>query len=349
MWICSAHDKEKSIMFSVHKIYSTKIFAIALLIFVASCADSAGSTERIPSATSTDNVEVSSSRTPRAPESSPTPLEILSLATPIYTLIPKITNTPRPTNSPTWTPVPTLPRDEAFEALINLYRDNGGCQLPCWWGIHPGKTTWESAHEILAPLGPTWQFIVNETLDVYTFEFDVPKNMDLLEYLESDLWVKDGLIRAISLNTSWIEEDFDYSLSGILNIIGQPEEIWIKVNTDTMDLPLYVLDLFYPSKGILINSTGEARAVDNIAVTICPKEFRRGNFPPAILVWNPSRIYSYKNIGSDLLGESRDIGGEGFHPLGELSIDIDEEEFFNIYQDPMVDKCFDIDVTKLEQ
>jgi len=36
--------------------------------------------------------------------------------------------------------------------LVELLSDNGGCELPCLWGITPRKTTYQEAKSILAPL-----------------------------------------------------------------------------------------------------------------------------------------------------------------------------------------------------
>lgn len=326
---------------------STSLIAFTIFILLAGCTD-LDNHDGIPSTTSTNTVEVSVSWTPIVHLSSPTATEFSPSVTPTFTPLQTKNKTPRPKSSSTWTPIPTLPRDEAIEAMLSLYKDNEGCQLPCWWGIYPGKTTWESARKLLDPIRPTTRYVVNSTLDTYTFYLEVSQDMHPLKYVESVLWVKDGFVRAIALNASWIKEDFDYSLSGILRTLGQPEEIWIKVNTDTMmDLPFYELDLFYPSKGILINSSGEARAVNDIAVTICPKEFRRGKFPPGILLWDPSHLYSYQEIGSDLLGGSRDIGGESFYLLRKIAFDFNEEDFYNAYKDPTINDCFDIDMDKL--
>lgn len=269
----------------------------------------------------------------------------------ILTSTPTETITPQPKNLPTWTPIPTLKPDEALEIVLDLYADNGGCELPCWWGIFPGQTSWVAAREKLSPLGFVFRRLINENLEIYEFEFVVPVEVDPLGlgFIDSTLWVRDGYVTAISSNTGWIMRDFDYSLSELLKTFGQPEEIWIKVDTDTMDLPIYELDLFYPSKGIQLNSAGDASAENKRSVTICPKEFRRGEFPPAILIWDASIEYAFKDLSTELLGGSRDIGGEGFELLEDVAVDFDEEQFFNTYQNASTNRCIEIDVTKLEK
>src|SRR6185436_4057409 len=60
------------------------------------------------------------------------------------------TLTLNPTN--TSTIVPTLPAEGAWTKLLELLANNGGCRLPCLWGITPGKSTYKEAQAILTPL-----------------------------------------------------------------------------------------------------------------------------------------------------------------------------------------------------
>jgi len=61
---------------------------------------------------------------------------------------------PRPSKALTPTSVPTLADSEEQELVLNLLQDNGGCQLPCWWGFTPGETTWHTAQEFFASRQP---------------------------------------------------------------------------------------------------------------------------------------------------------------------------------------------------
>ena len=60
------------------------------------------------------------------------------------------TTSPRPTKIPTLKPLPTLTTQEALLKVEDLFLHNGGCELPCWWGITPGETTWQSTQQFLA-------------------------------------------------------------------------------------------------------------------------------------------------------------------------------------------------------
>jgi hypothetical protein len=47
------------------------------------------------------------------------------------------THTPDVTKTPSITPLPTFA--DPSQMIRNYYTTNGGCRLPCWWGITPGE------------------------------------------------------------------------------------------------------------------------------------------------------------------------------------------------------------------
>ena len=75
-----------------------------------------------------------------------------AIPSPAATLLPTLTPRPTWTPSPTWTPIPTrtptatplpFPTLESAEMqsfIAEMLSTNGGCELPCWWGITPGET-----------------------------------------------------------------------------------------------------------------------------------------------------------------------------------------------------------------
>ena len=71
-----------------------------------------------------------------APSPTPTPLPTAT-STPVSK--PTLTHAPRPTLGP------TLTNDEEQTLVLNLLQENGGCELPCWWGFTPGETAWATA------------------------------------------------------------------------------------------------------------------------------------------------------------------------------------------------------------
>ena len=118
-----------------------------------------------------------------------TPVSTLTPTKPLLTLtrISTPTLTPLLTNTPTSKPTPTrFPPEQAELMVLDLLENNGGCLLPCWWGIVPGQTTWEEAHDLLMPI--TFDYIYIESPGGFTkspksksfiasFQFPVPSNL----------------------------------------------------------------------------------------------------------------------------------------------------------------------------
>ena len=255
------------------------------------------------------------------------------------------TRTPLPSPTITWTPIATLRADEALNILLGYYEDNGGCELPCWWGIIPGQTSWQEARAKLSPLGQEYGPFIQKGIPRYDYSWPVPEEIAVtpnFPYFESGLWVKNGLVSVISLNSHFIQRDFDYSLANLLKIFGVPEEIWVKIVTDTQYEPLYEIDLFYPAKGLLLNATGNAK-INESTISICPQEFQRGNFPPAIMLFSPSEGYSFELLG-EITGQ---IDVENYHLLRDLTDNYNENDFYNVYIDQTSSTCIDVDLTKI--
>ena len=72
-------------------------------------------------------------------------------ATSIFTPIPSRTATSEPTA--TFTPVPTKSVEEREAFIHIMYETNGGCDLPCFWGISPGVDDKQTIIEDFSPYG----------------------------------------------------------------------------------------------------------------------------------------------------------------------------------------------------
>lgn len=79
-----------------------------------------------------------------------------STPSPTFTPQPSSTMTLVPQSSPTPTntlvPVPTLLPKEQEAYLLDLINTNGGCELPCFFGINPGESQWEDIRRMQGPI-----------------------------------------------------------------------------------------------------------------------------------------------------------------------------------------------------
>jgi hypothetical protein len=73
------------------------------------------------------------------------------------------TKTPFPTALPSLTPLPILSSDETFN---QLFKSENTCEVPCWWGIIPGVSTWTETKQYIEQFSSL-------SFGVYQVEYDL--------------------------------------------------------------------------------------------------------------------------------------------------------------------------------
>jgi hypothetical protein len=119
------------------------------------------------------------------------------------------------------TSYPRLEESEAQAIVAKLLETNGECRFPYWWGIVPGKTTWEEVHAQLSPL--TGYYVDrsrNEDGHEVTYGYYGPLSGIYVDIRAvDDLPVPDIFIEIPPERLS------NLRLSGILQTYGKPAEI----------------------------------------------------------------------------------------------------------------------------
>ena len=217
-----------------------KLF-LFLLLLMTSCSE-------LENQQSTAEISTISGRTlPATWTLSPSP-------TSTYTLTPTITVTATSTSAPTWTPLPTLPAEDALAIVEELDATNAGCRLPCWWGITPGVTSWEEARQFFATFAT--EIIQSDSIQISEKGVTYIETRNIVRYpiggdpfsLVVGLYVIEGLISEIQLGTL----QYPSQLHQILEEFGPPTQIflWTLSNAPFRPLP-FILLLFYEDQGIL--------------------------------------------------------------------------------------------------
>ncbi len=276
-----------------------------------------------PPSTDTPSVETP---TPTASFAHSTPTLMLT-ALPSFTPSPSLTSTLLPTSTPmppTWTPLPTLPPDEANAMVLKLLKDNGGCKLPCWWGITPGKTMWHEAQQFL-------DSFVEVTPDSSTYG-DEGKPTKIFTYLIGyplknqggrggfSVYVKNDQIVLIFVGKdSTIHNSL---LDQILTNYGRPDNIYIRTFDAAPgdDFPL-TLVLAYIEKKFLVAYFMSAYAKDDELIS-CPR-----NEKPVLWVWAPEEVVTEQRIQDWTLGVVPIIP---LKPIEEVT-DLDAKSFTEIF------------------
>jgi len=179
----------------------------------------------------------------------------------------KIEKTQTPNFLPSMTPesvnsietiLPTLSPNQKEQEVLELYLDNGGCELPCWWGIVPGETTIQDVQNrfsIIGKISEGYPSNTNPEALIYRVTVIPPKEIDIFKRGEwiVRLVVVNNTVKGITVG-SWCSETFSNPILAIfLKRFGEPDEIWIDIVEDIIktEPPYYSMDLFYPKQGIL--------------------------------------------------------------------------------------------------
>lgn len=221
-----------------------------------------------------------------------------SPAPPTHT--PSATLTPE---SPTPTAAPTLTTDEERALVSDLLQNNAGCQLPCWWGFTPGKTTWQSAHTSFASLGKiTDEYLSRRGTTNYSVDFRIPEHEvqigqvyivrdDLIE----GIWVRAVMVRnreRIYGDSLFAQDLQRYLPSQLLVTYGQPPEVLLRTFYSVPEgsfIPFNLL-IFYPQQGILVRYYGPTERIGE-RIRICPQ---RADI--TLWLWSPEQEMSLEDI-----------------------------------------------------
>ncbi len=196
-----------------------------LAIYLTGCMDTSSPTPTpLPDAIHSPN--------PSAPALTPSPRPVIirsSTAT---------ASSPTPTRMPTPTPLPALiTKEEALAFVIKMQESNGSCELPCWWGITPGKTIGQEARQVLSPLrnfGENYVLdVANPVKHVYTFHLKAYSDIDVrLETSKSETQPVEtigvsSLIPDSDQSTQYHESWQRYYLKDLFTKLGMPTEVWL--------------------------------------------------------------------------------------------------------------------------
>jgi hypothetical protein len=236
---------------------------ILLLIYIPTACSSPLSS---PAPTQTPEIIVTEALETDTPPAEPTSTAAPILSEPTATAI-----------SPTLINKPVLLLEEAQAFVEELLDMNGGCELPCWWGITPGVTTWEEAYRFFAPFAieisdPVEEFYVERGEEQKTEHYNVvfPRKGDNSRFTLG-IAVKNGIVEIIAQSNVGTERYFSPYL--LIDRYEVPKEILIAIEPRTpAGKPYYSMVLLF-ERGIGVHYAGEAELI-NHQIEICPEKVR---------------------------------------------------------------------------
>ena len=156
--------------------------------------------------------------------------------------------------------MPTPPGNEPIEQVLWLLETNNGCQLPCWWGITPGQTTWESAERFFNSFVTDIPYVSGSSVINYSPRIPLPFEVFGVDYLLPTYTVRDGIVISINVDVYVLSAPVDptpsylmpYVLSAFLTSMGQPTEVWLFTYSYSYEnhVPFSVV-LFYRPQGVV--------------------------------------------------------------------------------------------------
>jgi hypothetical protein len=242
------------------------------------------------------------------------------------------------------TPLPTLPPESSKKYLLQLLSTNGNCELPCLWGIFPGRTEigtlkqFESQFgDVDNPKGYSTNLMWNEdssTLFFQTVEDTLGRTiifehrgMPEINYLLLQINIDHdrGLDKFLQFS--------NYELSAILSQYGEPTQILLGPWPDDPDRPNqwlpFNLVLFYPGEGFLIEYVLD-RQEDAGYFIGCPSRIVGLN----VVAWNPNNTRTIDDVvkqKTDMWG----INGINLHTFFLSTLDstnITVHDFYETYK-----------------
>lgn len=258
------------------------------------------------------------------------------------------TRTETPTFRVTTTPRPTLEAKEREDFLQDLMNSNGGCQLPCWWGVTPGKTTWQEAEQLFHVMGLNTQSTPSSTRPAAHFrwvsiKFEEKPLYEALGFYEQEMRI-DGIL--VSGNSDYHPTGFQslwdhYSPDRLLGTFEVPSRVFLRAPGVTgignRGKKGYILWIFYDHLGFMVRYDGE---VDDLPIYhICPSVSETGSriFRIDISMQSPNAPYDLADYDGILIDEK---GSDTVKTIDEAA-GMSVEEFYSIFTNKDKPACFD--------
>jgi hypothetical protein len=215
-----------------------------------------------------------------APSNTPSATTVVpatSTATTTSTSVPSHTTTITPIPSPTPTLEPTLTDQSSEVYVLELLETNGGCKLPCFWGIIPGQIALEDAKRFTYHLGWWGGDYYNGT--VYEAAHDLTQRLVIHIALQKSAGMV-GTLHSSIAGDDYLNLVKAYTFRQILLDYGKPTQVWINLATaleiNTPEVTAFCTLLYYQESAILVKYCGSAVKIGS-AYRLCPTTPNYGN------------------------------------------------------------------------
>lgn len=266
------------------------------------------------------------------------------------TLMPTQTLSPTPTLTtiPSLTPLATLEADGAQKKLEYMIYQNGGCELPCWWGIVPGVT---NRDDMINNMRTFISKIVSRESGYVDFGGEKIATRTIIYYDPKDesenhifeVLSVEGVVERIEVYQDLTRQ---FTLAELLKTYGKPQQVLLATEPASPNgMVPFSLILSYAEQGILAHFFSEfGGKIRGDYIYICPQSIL-----PELQLWPASESqqsefemkYLIKSIGSYYTNNN----GLKYKPVETVS-DLSIEKFYTVFQGKNTASCI---TTKAEQ
>lgn len=265
--------------------------------------------------------------------------------TSVLTLAPSLTVE----GTPTETMLPGYPAPAAYELMSRLLKDNGGCKLPCFWGITPGKSLPQELKNVLSPFtGIATSNYLDSTsgslylvypkdhveikINIYYSADDLSKPLKVIKVSTESVVLQNGArIRDFNAR-EYIELLNKFSAKNIISEYGIPSDTLIRADIIEQDYTpspandvskeTFSITWLYPDQGIFIRYTSLGERSGNEISGCLDKSFFE------LWLLSPDNSLSYQEILSAY--DETWEGNWSYSKTIEEAMQISKDEFYEI-------------------
>lgn len=265
-------------------------------------------------------------------------------------------------------PRPTLVAGEAKALVFDLLGNNGGCRLPCLWGLTPGQTDIPSLNDFMAQFGnlasPDVYISTDNFGELGGFSlshrensvhigtgFSYYKNskntrLELLGMYGSALYElgKDPDWLSPEVSPLYGDASFNqafeyYMLPQILSNYGQPTQVLLAPFPDDPDRSditwhPFILVLLYPEEGIFVEYVSPRETAGNNFIG-CPSKSHI-----SLAVWSPESGLALEYVIQKAGSEINELNKEYFKPVEEATT-LSLADFYQKFKNPENTDCLE--------
>ncbi len=254
------------------------------------------------------------------------------------------------------TPVllPTLEVAPMEAYIADRLADNGGCELPCWWGVNPGETSWETAVQHFSEQGI--QVLGDGSLGLRYPSGEYRGHPTYTDLMDVQLYQDEGIVRSIEIQNDTyyapLQEQFTslwqrYALQPMLARHGVPTRVYFDLSigapcVGSGNFPTYTMWVIYDDQGIAIRYSGFL-LYDHDSWSVCPVFGQSGGI--RISLWSVKDEVGPPDFATEVYDPSGEFSVYGF--LSELTT-MSTQTFYETFRQIEPQACVEIPRTPYE-